>query len=63
MIILVTDDSYTAYVKISLDTDDNSKVAVAEFLTRANYGIKNGCFEMDFLDSEIRYRTYVNVRI
>lgn len=60
MIILVNDTSYTSYGKISLNADNNSKAAVAEFLTRANYGIRNGCFEMDYTDGELRYRTYVN---
>ena len=33
---------------------------MAEFITRANYGLKNGCFEMDYSDGEIRYRSYVD---
>ncbi|HEX2910529.1 MAG TPA: YbjN domain-containing protein [Chloroflexia bacterium] len=33
--------------------------AAAEFLTRANYGLKLGNFEMDFRDGEIRYRTSI----
>ncbi len=30
---------------------------IAEFITRANYGLKLGNFEMDFFDGEIRYKT------
>ncbi len=33
--------------------------ACAEMLTRINYGLTHGCFEMDFEDGEIRYRTSV----
>jgi hypothetical protein len=33
---------------------------MAEFITRANYGLLNGNFEMDFRDGEIRYKTFVN---
>ncbi len=35
--------------------------AVAEFLTRANYGLTLGNFEMDFSDGEVRYKTSVDV--
>lgn len=35
--------------------------AVAEFLTRANYGLILGNFEMDFSDGEVRYKTSVDV--
>ena len=29
---------------------------IAEFITRINYGLNVGCFEMDFDDGEIRYK-------
>lgn len=35
--------------------------AIAEFLTRANYGLVLGNFEMDYSDGEIRYKTSVDV--
>ncbi len=35
--------------------------AVAEFLTRANYGLVLGNFEMDFSDGEVRYKTSIDV--
>ena len=35
--------------------------AVAELLTRANYGLVMGNLEMDFSDGEIRYKTSVDV--
>ena len=34
---------------------------IAEFITRANYGLVLGAFEMDFSDGEIRYRSGVGV--
>ena len=37
--------------------DPDRRSAVAEVLTRANYGLTLGAFEMDFDDGEIRYRT------
>ncbi len=35
--------------------------AMAEYLTRANYGLIIGNFEMDFDDGELRYKTGVDV--
>jgi hypothetical protein len=34
---------------------------VAEFITRANYGMVIGNFEMDFGDGEIRYKTSLDI--
>jgi hypothetical protein len=38
-----------------------ARAAVAEYLTRANYGLSIGNFEMDWSDGEVRCRTYVYV--
>ena len=40
--------------------DAEMMVQMAEFICRANYGLKNGCFELDFRDGEIRFRSYVD---
>lgn len=37
------------------------RLLMAEFLTRVNYGLKIGNFEMDFKDGEIRYKTSIAV--
>lgn len=34
---------------------------MAEFITRANFGLILGCFEMDFDDGELRLRTSIDV--
>lgn len=34
---------------------------MAEYLTRANYGLVLGNFEMDFRDGEVRYKTSIDV--
>lgn len=36
--------------------------AVAEYLTRANYGLVIGNFEMDYSDGEVRYKTSFKVK-
>lgn len=33
------------------------RVQMAELLIRLNYGMQYGCFDMDFADGELRYRT------
>ncbi|MGE5675782.1 MAG: YbjN domain-containing protein [Mycobacterium leprae] len=38
---------------------EHKRMDLAEFLTRANYGLIVGNFEMDFRDGEIRYKTSV----
>lgn len=37
------------------------RLAVAEFITRANYGLILGNFELDFNDGEVRYKTSIEV--
>jgi hypothetical protein len=37
------------------------RLALAEFLTRANYGLVIGNFELDMNDGEIRYKTSLDV--
>lgn len=39
-----------------LHAEEKARPAIAEFLTRANYEINLGCFDMDFEDGEIRYK-------
>lgn len=40
--------------------DGNMMAQMAEFFCRANYGLKNGCFELDFRDGEIRFRSFID---
>ena len=40
---------------------EDKRPAIAEFLTRANYGMTIGNFELDFNDGEIRYKTSIDV--
>ena len=37
-------------------------LTIAEFITRANYGLMLGNFELDFNDGEIRYKTSVDAQ-
>lgn len=37
------------------------RAAVAEFLTRANWGLILGNFELDYNDGEVRYKTSIDI--
>lgn len=37
------------------------RLAIAEFITRANYGLVIGNFEMDFDDGELRYKSSIDL--
>ncbi len=45
------------YAIAPVKTPEHSRAALAEFLTRANYGLRIGNFEMDYSDGEIRYKS------
>lgn len=49
------------YSILPIQTPENKRSTVAEFITRANYGIIIGNFELDFTDGEIRYKTSIDV--
>jgi hypothetical protein len=40
---------------------ERRRPAIAEFITRANYGLIIGNFELDYGDGEIRYKTSIDV--
>ena len=59
----VRDDSYTVYAisPVSGDPDDPQVMnALADFTCRANYGLRNGNFELDMRDGEVRYKVFVD---
>ena len=51
------DEQVLFYSICPLSISPGKRLAVAEFLTRANYGLIIGNFEMDLDDGEIRYKT------
>lgn len=62
-VIDVHDDEYVTYGMCPIGADHENRemmAQMAEFICRANYGLKNGCFELDFRDGEIRFRSYVD---
>jgi hypothetical protein len=57
--ILVGDDWFTVYATAPMRADENDFLtmrSLAEFFSRANYGLRTGNFEIDFRDGEMRYK-------
>ncbi len=53
------DDGFTVYTVFPVKAPEGKRDAIAAFLTRANYGLILGNFEMDFDDGEIRFKVTV----
>jgi hypothetical protein len=49
------------YSVLPLNVPSDKLSAIAEFITRANYGMALGNFELDFNDGEVRYKTSIDV--
>ncbi len=56
-----TQHQFLFYSVLDSFTPPDKRPAMAEFLTRANYGMIIGNFEMDFSDGEVRYKTSIDV--
>lgn len=49
------------YSILPSNVPEDKRDPVGEFLTRANYGLVIGNFEMDYTDGEVRYKTSVDI--
>ena len=58
LVVTVGSNDFTCYHILRIKASEDVRAAVAEYITRANYGLKLGNFEMDFRDGEIRYKAY-----
>ena len=52
---------FVFYSICPVNAPEAKRGAIAEFITRANYGMAIGNFELDFADGEIRYKTSIDV--
>lgn len=62
-IVDVKEDEYIVYAIAPIGADEEDKkmmVTMAEFVCRANYGLKNGNFELDMRDGEVRFKCFVD---
>ena len=61
-IVDIKDDEYLVYAISPLGADEEDAkmmTNMAEFICRANYGLKMGNFELDFDDGEVRFKVHV----
>ena len=58
MAVIVRENNFSTLTSSPLSADENYRLAVAEYLTRANFNMRNGNFEMNMEDGEIRFKTY-----
>jgi hypothetical protein len=58
----VQQEQFVFYSVCPVNAPENKRLAIAEFLTRANSGMIIGNFELDFADGEIRYKTSIDVQ-
>ncbi|MBW4501599.1 MAG: YbjN domain-containing protein [Scytonema hyalinum WJT4-NPBG1] len=57
----VEQQQFVFYSVCPVNAPEDKRLAIAEYLTRANYGIVIGNFELDFADGEISYKTSIDV--
>lgn len=50
-------EQFLFYVIAPVKAPEPIRVAVSEYITRANFGIRIGNFELDFSDGEVRYKS------
>jgi hypothetical protein len=50
-------EQFLFYAMAPVKAPEADRPAVAEFITRANYGLRIGNFELDFRDGEVRYKS------
>jgi hypothetical protein len=58
---LEEEQQFAFYSVLSTQIPSDKLQLVAEYLTRANYGLIIGNFEMDYFDGEVRYKTSIDV--
>lgn len=56
-VITVGSNTVSCYHILPFKAEESQRAAVAEYITRANYNLNVGNFEMDFSDGELRYKT------
>lgn len=52
---------FVFYSLLPVNTPQDKLDAMAEFMTRANYGMIVGNFELNYEDGEVRYKTSVDI--
>jgi len=53
-------EQFIFYVLCPVKADEGARLAVAEYITRANFGLRIGNLELDFRDGEVRYKCSID---
>lgn len=53
-------EQFLFYVLAPTKVTEDKRSDIAEYITRANYGLRIGNFEMDYSDGEVRYKSSVD---
>lgn len=56
-IVRVDLEEFLFYAVAPVKVPEEVRMSVAEYLTRANYGLRIGNFELDYSDGEVRYKS------
>lgn len=59
--IIIRDNNFSIITTIPIKADEDHRLAIAEYLTRVNYNMRIGNFELDMTDGEIRFKDYAFV--
>ncbi len=62
-VVGINEHDYNVYAMSPISADQEEPETMrqmAEFVCRANYGLRDGNFELDFRDGELRYKCYMN---
>jgi hypothetical protein len=55
------DRTFLFYSVCAVNVPEERRPAVAEFITRVNFGLVSGNFEMDWADGEVRFKTGIEL--
>ncbi len=59
-IVRVDLEEFLFYCVAPVKVPEEVRIALAEYITRANYGLRIGNFEMDYSDGEVRYKSSID---
>lgn len=60
VVLQVTEDAFISYAALYAEVPALRLAYVGEYLHRANYGLPNGNFELDYDDGSIHYKTFLD---
>ena len=58
MTVYFQENGFTSYATASISAEESNIDSVAEYITRANYGLRVGNFEVDYNDGEVRFKSH-----